>query len=267
MDFEREGFLGVEADELMENILQGFDEWFDLASEINRLTNDMRNCIHVTVKQKKEIFILMLMTKISNHFQSIILLLRKGLSVESYILVRSMLESVIPLKLLVIEDGFFDEFIRNNKAKQYSQYNVILDKQFDVSEEDSISRDNLKSELLPHFKDGKIRTFTIEELARRAEMNLDYQLAYRYLSGYVHPSVDTLNEAYLSVEGDGLIAFNYGHNVDPYRRILFSSMHFLLKAVEYVDHQFDVKRKKEIEAYIQRLDKLKNKNDIEGIIT
>jgi len=95
-------------------ILQGFDEWFGLAREINRLTNDMRNCIQVTMGHTKEILILMLMTKISNHFQSIILLLHKGLSVESDILVRSMLESVIPMKLLVIEDGFFDEFIRNN---------------------------------------------------------------------------------------------------------------------------------------------------------
>jgi hypothetical protein len=260
-------FLGEEVDELMENTLKELDEWFILSREINRLANEMRNCIHVNVKQTKEIIILMFMTKVSNHFQSIILLLQKGLSVGSDILARSMLESVIPMKLLVVEDGFFDDYIRNSSANKLSLYNVVLDKHnkeiFGVSNEDSIARDKLKSELEPQFEDGKIRTFKIEELARRAEMNLDYQLAYRYLSGYAHSNLDILEKSYLIVSDDGQIAFNYGHITEPYRRILFSSMYFLLIAVEHLNQQFDVKREKEIEEYVNRFSREINYNHFE----
>lgn len=129
MDFESEGFLGEEADELVENTLQELDEWFILSREINRLANEMRNRIRVNEKQTKEILILMFMTKVSNHFQSIILLLQKGLSVESDILVRSMLENIIPMKLLVVDDGFFDDYIRNAKASKYKLHKLILNKE------------------------------------------------------------------------------------------------------------------------------------------
>ncbi|NQX64636.1 hypothetical protein HQN90_00710 [Paenibacillus alba] len=261
MDFDQNGFLGNEADELMENTIRELAPWFNLAYEVNRLVNEFRHTIQITDDKAKEIVILMLLTKISNHFQSIILLLQKGLSVESDILVRSLMESVIPLRLIVTDDGFFEEFIRNDKANKYSLYNVMLNKQnadvFDSSGIDPATRDELKAELEPFFKDGKIRTFSAEELARRADMNMDYQLAYRYLSGYVHSSLDTLEKAYLILEEKKLVAFNYGHYIEPYPRILFSCMYFVLKALEHVADHFNVDKNDQIEDCVNRLLKIK----------
>ncbi|AJS59998.1 DUF5677 domain-containing protein [Paenibacillus sp. IHBB 10380] len=263
MDFECEGFLGIEADSLMEEALEDYAPWFNLAYDVNRLVNEIRQSIQVDGDQHKEILIHMLVTKISNHFQSIILLLKKGLSVEADILVRSMLESVIPIRLLVIDEKFFDEFVRNDKANKYSLYNVLLDKRnenvFEVAKIDATKRDELKDELSPFFKDGKIRTFKTEELAIRSGMNMDYQLAYRYLSGYVHSSFDTLEKAYLIIEEGELVAFNYGHYTEPYPRILFSSMYFVLKAIEHVNEYFNVDKKEEIEIIVKGIQSLNAK--------
>jgi hypothetical protein len=265
MDFEREGFLGVEADWLMGQTLQTYSAWFSLAFDINRFVNKHKQLLPITFEQPKEIVLMTLYTKISNHYQATIILLQKGLSVECDILVRSILESLIPLKLIVTDENFFAEFVRNDKASNYRLYNIMLDKQnsdvFTLSDDDLRKREELKEELTSAFKSGEIRTFSAEELARRAHMNMDYQLAYRYLSGYVHSSLEALSKAYLIIEEGELQAFNLGHYVAPYKRILFSAMYFSLQAFEHMENHFGTGLLDEMGKYVQSLQGLRAQDE------
>ncbi|MDQ0195361.1 DUF5677 domain-containing protein [Paenibacillus wynnii] len=263
MGFELEGFLGNEADLLMKETLKKYDAWFILAYNINRLINKHKETLSITTDQAKEIILMSLYIKISNHYQSVILLLKKGLSVESDILIRSMLETLLPLKLIVTDETFFKEFIRNDKASTYRLYNVILKEEnkhlFNfISFEDEKKRDELMAEISPYYKDGKIRTLSAEELAKRADMNLDYQLTYRYLSGYVHSSLETLEKAYLIIEDSELQAFNLGHNTQSFDRILFSVMYYILCSFDFMEQHFNTGLRPRMERYIETLLKLRS---------
>lgn len=264
MDFELEGFLGNEADLLMEETLLNYATWFSLMYDINRLVNKHKEAINIVSDQSKEVLLMTLYTKISNHFQSVVLLLKKGLSVEADIIIRSILETLIPLKLIVTDETFFMEFMRNDKANKYRLYNVMLSEGnkhlFNLTAEDERKKDELWAEISPYYKGGKIRTLSAEELAKRAEMNMDYQLAYRYLSGYVHSSLDTLEKSYLIIDNGELQAINIGHYTKPFDRILYSVMYYIICAFDLMEQHFNTGLREQMGEYVETLQSLRSEN-------
>jgi hypothetical protein len=213
VDFDSKGFLGFQIDNLMEPLIENSSEWYMLMFKLNEFANELRFRMVINQDSVEEIVASALLIKATNTFQSIILLSRKGLAADCGTLTRSLIETVIPLKLIAQEKEFALDFIKYEKQKQHKLINVILNNRQIFSEiADQVSeelRDCLKKEI----KEEGIRELKIEELAQRSGMAAFYQLAYRHLSEDAHTTVWSLNRYLLTDHEGNVIELDNGPQI------------------------------------------------------
>lgn len=210
-DFDRYGFLGEQIDVLMAPVLERNAAYYSLIEELNVFCNEVKNRIIVNPDDVRSAIASMLFfLKISNGFQAIVLLSKKGLGVECIILTRSLLEVTFPLRILSLEENFARQFVLTEKAKQLRLLNVIINNKEAFSPYISEFAEELRVQLRADIESKQIRTFTVEELAKRANMHHFYQLAYRHFSEEVHTTVKSLESYVVSDEHGYIQTFEKG---------------------------------------------------------
>ncbi len=96
------------------------------------------------------------------------------------------------------------------KAKQLRLLNVIINNKEAFSPYISEFAEELRVQLRADIESKQIRTFTVEELAKRANMHHFYQLAYRHFSEEVHTTVKSLESYVVSDEHGYIQTFEKG---------------------------------------------------------
>jgi hypothetical protein len=256
-DFDELGFLGKQIDGLMKPTIIRYQAYYNLIENLSKFANEIRYLMNVNSENGREILASLLFIKVSNTFQAIVLLSKKGLAVECAILTRSLLEVVFPLKILSLEENFAQEFALIDKVKQLKLMNVILkDKelfsslisQSQITEED---RDKLKKEITING----IRDFSVEELAKRANMYSFYQLAYRCLSEEVHTTGRSLKSYVITDENGEIKMFENGPQVFDLHKFNTAS-YCLLIAIDCINEIFNLKLEQEIKQYEEKITNL-----------
>jgi hypothetical protein len=202
MDFDLMSFLGKQIDELMEPVLEQNADWYKLMYELIQFANNLRFRMAINQDNVAEVVTAALLIKATNTFQSVILLSRKGLAADCGTLTRSLMETVIPLKLIAQEQGFAWDFVRYEKRKRQKLINVILKDSDTFGEIANQVSEGIRDSLKKEIEEEDIPELKIEDLAKKAGMTTFYQLAYRQLSEDAHTTIWSLNR-YLNIDQEG----------------------------------------------------------------
>lgn len=171
----------------------------------------------------------------SNHYQSVISLLKRGLPVEAQIILRSMIQVLIHLRLLQKDERYIDTLIVSERAEQLKLLNVYTEPAnndiFTPSNVHFETKKQLKKELNGFRKDK------IERQAELADMKINYHYVYRILSDYEHSSLSSLEE-YMDIQGGELMSFHLGYDFHEYPRIFYTSNNLLLSAADFIHDIF-----------------------------
>ena len=124
----KNGFLGSEYDGYSERIRNKYKDLFELAEEINRFCHT----IYISLDGKvhfihKEIIASTLYIKSMASYQSIIILIKRGLLKDAHIILRTMIENMYWLASISKYDNYYIKYILKDLCEEIKKSEFILE--------------------------------------------------------------------------------------------------------------------------------------------
>jgi len=159
-----------------------------LCYALNKFAQELKFLFLVNNEDSQEISASCLYAKVLNSFQSSVLLYRYGLSVEGRIIIRTVLESAFILKAICDNSDYAQDFVMMDNKDRERFGKAVNDKKNedifkDIKEE---IPETLYEDLKKENREKGIKMISVEEWAKRADLEEFYQCAYRVLSMGIH---------------------------------------------------------------------------------
>lgn len=225
---------------------------FNFANKLNGFTYSIFDLLHGTSKPKELItdYLIANYVLIHKSFQAALILLKKGLSNEAKILLRSILEKLIYIKCVEKDEIYFKiitllglkeqlaivKMIKSGQIKNENMDIAKIETCLNATKDRIISE--IQQELGQEYTWKKIKSeFKIRTMAEIAGMTQEYHFMYKALSGQVHPSIGTCVSEFSKDNG-----FEYDLNATDkdVSQYVQSLSDLLIRASETILNHFDL---------------------------
>ena len=247
------GFLNDEYSKQYEFIRDEYDEFLTLANDLNRFCHEILNDLKPKSDNIQQILSTILFIRILEIYQSIIILIKKGLTAPCKMLARCMLDPmsiIVAIKNdkdfvnIVIKSYEFDKLNMIKKAKELDIKQFYEnDPEFSFDEEIENIESKIKSEGISEIKSIG--------LLRQINLFKTYGGAFVMLSESVHSNIGDIDRNYLYAEEN--ITIKYGPNNNDFNRILITSFAIVLEALDSINSIFDLNKNESIEKFDSKL--------------
>jgi|GEM_PF-6995208 len=191
-----EGFLSEEAEELRRQIKEAYKEVFQAARQTNLLLMRVLRGLHVDWNDEATTIVAALFVRIVETYQSLIILLERGMVAQGRMLVRTLLDALFSMTAIAktpsLKEAYmaqhYDAVIKALKAakrwKQPSLQGRVVPAKLD--------------ELIAHNKakmdEMKTKPLKVYEWAKKADLDNYYNVFYVENSSAVHSDMWALND-------------------------------------------------------------------------
>lgn len=239
---DEDGFLGHRIEEWTKDHRLSSRELFSLCEELNRECHRFLSGRSVRLDSEIEKTSAVLFARMMEHYQSVIVLLERGMDNSARVMFRAFLEGYFALKAMMADPDFLDLFLNQFLLYRKSTINRIRNSTHDLlqSIRDEFS-DELVEEINQQIQDLGVRKLTIEEMARRAGLEPVYAVAYIQLCQATHTSAfDLENHLRIESESDEIVGFRYGPSNAEASRLLPLACMCMADSLEEVSKIFGV---------------------------
>lgn len=186
-DFYEKGFLGNQVTEVTEAILKKHQAFFDTCYKANELAYATLFETEINNQDLQQVLAVTLFIRLLNGFQSIVILAKLGLAFDAKVVLRGVLESLFIEKLLCENKDFALEYVKSDECSRLKWLNI--------ARKSSAPHFNLLREIATDEKVEKLKTeidqqgckeIAVEDVARRAGLQIEYDTAYRILCEETH---------------------------------------------------------------------------------
>lgn len=203
MGFDAEGFLGADALGIVDKQRIAYPDLFAFAEECS--STAMKVALLPISTDSRGLSVGVMLSRCIAQFQGAIVLVERGLTIESMVLSRALYETAFVLGALAKNGVTPEELVGSDFGNRKTIGNALLPTAKKVS---SLAQ----SEKLEVFisENAEKQILSIYEMARRAEMLKIYDGVYRLLSHFAaHPSVTSANGYYFEQsDGSGRVGFH-----------------------------------------------------------
>ncbi|MCH8127364.1 hypothetical protein IIC38_15615, partial [candidate division KSB1 bacterium] len=210
-DFNKNGFLSHEIESWTKDQNFSNDEFYNLCNRINQFAQDTLYKLNVHNEDLQELLLATLYVRVLGIYQGAIILITKGMIVETKILARSILEILFRIGAISKSIDIAIDFIRQdhiNQKKNINKLNMLSDgikSSLDLS-----SLSGKYNEISNEIEEIDIKTHGIQWYADKAGLLDDYNTAYSSFCDAVHSNVRGL-ESYLVLDKNNkVISFSFG---------------------------------------------------------
>ena len=186
-DFYQKGFLGNQITEATEAILKKHQPFFDACYKVNELAYTTLFETKPNNQDLQQLLAVTLFIRILNGFQSIVVLARLGLAFDAKVVLRGVLESLFIEKLLCAEKDFALEYVKSDECSRLRWLNIARKNDaphFNLLRE--IATDEEIEKLKKEIDQQGCKEIAVEEVARRAGLQIEYDTSYRILCEETH---------------------------------------------------------------------------------
>lgn len=262
-----EGFLSPDISEIEINIYKANKAVLDEAESLNRICQSLKDRFLPKDHDGQKIIAICIFIKILNGFQAMVLLARKGLRIESEILLRTILEALFILKLVCSDEEFHRKYISRDALQRKKLLNIAQTNDYQVFE---ATRKLITEEFMKEIDEEVASSgvsegeFAVEQIAKRAKMHDLYESVYRIASDPVHTSIRSLSD-YVKADPAGNIVSFYSGPLPDVSRDVDTALTILINAVDLLDHLFGFAKSPELEELtnkivLRRTEKMKKGN-------
>ena len=201
MTFARDGFLSEEALHFAARQLEGFADIFGLAKECSRTAMQLAALLPA-LQGKKEVVAGTFFARAVAEFQGAVILCERGLSVESMVLGRSIIETVFAMAAVALDRISPEQLADNDFANRTKIGRSFLPVAKRFGRLDKTKK--LEAFIAEH---GTAESIAFERMANLAGLEDLYRL-YRHLSHFAaHPSVTAASVHYVTApDGTGHVS-------------------------------------------------------------
>ena len=205
-------------------------ELYDYMEKVNHYLYKLYEQVKVSSDDYIGCFFISCNNRIHKGFQSSLILLSRGLEETARILVRTMLETVVA-------QAIFNN--PQNYAKWESNQKIESNRLINAINREEKGLAQLKGKV-PTEKIYPNQTKTnISEWARLADMEEEYNTAYRVLSGNVHFSYCSYDKD-LCCENGKIVAINIGPQMENQRVIITTMTDIVLRMIQIFKAYFQI---------------------------
>ncbi|MFZ1103774.1 MAG: DUF5677 domain-containing protein [Hyphomicrobiaceae bacterium] len=202
MSFRELGYLSPESAQWIVTNRRDHGGWFSHVDRLNRLAQRTLFAASADEDSNRELVSILLFVRAVFHFQAVVLLAERGMTVEARSLARGSLEAAFCLRALVANEGFLDQLVR---ADTHHRKNIVaaLTSPSHRHFLDPSRIPVLDSFLIELKSSGKTAALNMEQVAKMGGLHEVYQTIYRGLSGDAsHVSASSLNR-YIAEPDEG----------------------------------------------------------------
>ena len=269
MPFDENGFLGKEALRMAEQIKTTHREFLNLCYEINSFAQRLKSDFEIH-EDPQEFLAACFFIRILEGAQAAIVLVERGLELETSTILRSMFEALVYLKRCVNEVDFPKKYMQYGEIKSLDNLKAILHYKLYEKYEKFEGEEGTKkmiSEIEERFSSqginiGKFKSdFSKKKNAENAGMLELYNSFYSVTSDSAHTGLGAL-EKHLPLNEDGkIIEIAHGPSDKEAGMHLTAIAEFILYASRYACDLFKIDRTQEIEKYHKQLKEINSRLD------
>ena len=221
----------IEKSDLNTCIALSEEALYDYMMEVNHYVYKLYEQVKVSSNDYIGCFFISCNNRIHKNFQSSLILLSRGLEEPARILIRTMLETVVIAQAIFNDPKNYAKWESNQKIES----NRLID---DI---------NRKKKGLAQLK-GKVSTEKlypnqmkthISDWARLADMEEEYNTAYRVLSGNVHFSYRSYEQDFCC-ENEKIVAINIGPKMENQHVIITTMLDIMLRTIRIFRTYFQI---------------------------
>ncbi len=233
---DNDGFLN--ASDYQSEIAKQFPQEFAVAREINQYIYEIYDSITVYQEDVINKFVISAFNKVHKSYQTAVLCCSRGLEEQAKILIRTILDKTMIATAVMKNPKNYNKWIemqlweRNRLIKDIRNKAPGLDH---LNLDESIQIDNRGKHVAQ------------KEWGRMAEMTADYNFIYRWFSGEVHLSANSIERDY-GLDGDES-CMNMAPRTEETNIIILTLAHYLMHFIKNAIDHFDIEDKHYLEIY------------------
>lgn len=254
--FNINGYLGSQIDVLRTEYYKEFSEYFDFAFNVNALSKNLINQIEIHTDNGQELLVSALLVKISNSFQSSILLISNGLDSDAKSILRTQLEALFKLVIIADDSSCAIKFSNTYMYDKKKLLNVIINDNGIIFDKEKFNINELcikADELDKLMKKADILDTRAEELAKKANLEGYYNLVYRRLCDDVHTNMNSLDKYFINDEMNQISALSVIPYIKDTKMIIITGVILMLRALESCCTLFGVNKDDELKIMVNRI--------------
>ena len=261
MPIDKFGFLGQEIKEKKLELEIKFKDIFEECYRVNEFAQNVKVNFKINKKNAQEVYAVCCFIKILNGFQASIILLRYGLTIESNLILRCLLETFIVLKNIGEKKGFVKDYIESDKRNRLKFMNVFNNNDNESFQDiKKYATKKRRGELKNEIEREKIEKLNWEELAKKVGLKDYYDTVYRFTSAIsVHPTPRAIEQYLITDEKQNIISFYLGPREKEIPIVLITEAKILLYTLELMLKLFNIEKLDNIKNFENKLKKLNTK--------
>lgn len=243
MSIDKQGFLSEDINKWSQKIRSKYSQYFSLYYDFNNYAQDLAFKLTAHNNNLDELLIACLYIRTLSSYQSLFILLEKGIIHEAKIILRSLIEVLFQLVAinknnnLSINYVFQDSLNRKKLTKKVKNYKSDI-----IKEYVSLDLDKLQKQIDDEISKKNIKKLTTYDFAVKADLLDFYNTAYVLLSSTVHASSRDI-ENHLIINKDKIIeSFNWGPSDKDIDMLLISGIETLYIILLNVIKRFQIEK-------------------------
>lgn len=258
---ETDGFLSDEAMAGSAIYRERFAGWFEFAENLNRLAVKSLGMAHLKDIDPAKHVIYLLTIRILEQYESIVILVERGILSSAKLIVRPMLEALFTLAALAKDSSFVTEYLG---SQRYVDLNALRSscrwRNKDLMKR--FKEHNLESryiELKDELKNMPVELLKPIHWAKLSDYEDFYHVYYVEYCSSTHSSPSILNE-HMDSDGDD-VEIAFGPAIDGFGLLFGNASCFLFLAFMHMTSAFDIKVEDEMDRLHTVLQELRSQEE------
>lgn len=228
-------------------------ELWSIATDINSFIERFYRGISVSNNDVDKLIAVTLYLRCHADYQAIILMASRGMLAQSYVIVRTLVETVFIISAIEKDSGFANKFVGHEEHQRKGVLGKLrrYKESVDANHSDLPKIEKLIKSIVDKISTNTIGKLSTEEISKIGGLHNWYDTVYAYTSMYVHISPRTLEQYIDSDSGTKKIkSLSFGPQFEELNRPVSTAVGAICKSIESLCGILGIP----IEAEFQKLD-------------
>lgn len=241
--FEEVGFLADDMEHVSDALNAEHGDYLSVCSELNALSQSLQYDFEIDTSNPAQILSAILFSRVLSTYQASLIVAKLGMKQQLKMLIRCLLEPLYPLVAISKDNEFVYELMKSEEVERLRALKKVL-RFKERNNEQGVELEELRSlceELKRKIKEENLKKVSVFDCAQKAELSDWYDTLYALMSGTLHSSVRSLEEALHMDSGEEkILALKNEPEIDGFDDLLIALAECLMHSLVAITKIFSM---------------------------
>lgn len=247
---EESGFLSTTLNDFKDHLRSSYPKHYDAAIETNTYAQKLQFKIEIMKYHidggvhidTDHLLSSILYSRTISTYQAFLLLFQRGMQQQARIMLRCIFETLFALVAIQKNKHYSKKLIEADEIDRFKSFKKIIKYKARQSPHDELIKEveALAAASKKIVEGKKLHQITVAENAEKAGLLDWYDTAYSLLSGTVHASVRSLQDALVLDDGNDIVSLKNEPEIDDFEHLSATAIEAVLYAVVAIGEIFGI---------------------------